>query len=205
MFQRRTRVIVSAKYRLAYLRVPKVTNTSIRRALSDGRRELITVQRLPKHYPDYVSFTFVRNPWDRLVSAWGEKIRTEKLNDDHFIDGVHRNFVKLGFPFGAGMPFGEFAEFACSLSDAKTEKHLKSQCWFVVRRGSVAADFVGRSESMREDWGRLCDRVGASIELGHYKESRRGSYQDYYDDALRDRVGARYREDAEMFGYRFED
>ncbi len=205
MFRRRTRVIVSAQYRLVYLRVPKVANTSIRRALPDGVQERIVVRQLRQHYPDHLSFTFLRNPWDRHVSNWGEKNRAENLNNDHFIDGVHKGFVKLGFPFRAAMPFPEFAEFACSLSDAKTEKHLKSQCYFVVRDGAVAVDFIGRAESMREDWERLCDRIGEHIALGHHNASRRGSYRDYYDDALRERVGTRYREDTEMFGYRFGD
>ena len=62
-----------------------------------------------------------------------------------------------------------------------------------------ATDFLGRVESMREDWGRLCDRIGVSIELGHHNSSRRATYRDYFDDSLRDRVGTRYREDVETF------
>lgn len=206
MFGRRTRVVVSAKYQLIYLRVPKVANTSIRRALSDGVRKRVVIRQLARRYPDHLSFTFVRNPWDRLVSTWSEKIRAAGVNNDHFIDGVHREFVKMGFPFRAEMPFREFAEFACSVADEKTEKHLKSQCYFVARGGEVTADFVGRIESMPEDWRRLCDRIGVPIELKHLKSSsRRSQYRDYYNDALRDRVADRYREDVEMFGYRFSD
>jgi len=204
VFGIRTRVIVSPRYRVAYLRVPKVANTSIRHALEDGRQERIDIRRLRNRYPEHLSFTFVRNPWDRLVSTWSDKIRTEKLNNANFVEGVHKGFVKRGYPMRAGMPFREFAEFACSLSDAKIEKHLKSQCWFIVRNGAIVADFVGRAESISEDWKQLCERVGEFIALGHHKRSERAAYQAYYDDALRDRVAERYEGDVETFGYTFE-
>ena len=39
--------------------------------------------------------------------------------------------------------------------------------------------------------------------LGQVNSSRRGSYRDYYDQALIDGVADLYRRDLEMFGYGF--
>ena len=206
MFDRR-RVIVCDQHKIVYVRVPKSANTSLRLAFEDGRKRKVSLARLRRKYPTHLSFSFVRNPWSRLFSAWRDKIALEPINDRYYVDGVHHGFVKLGFPFRAGMPFGEFAEFACSVEDADTEKHLKSQSYFLVHDGEVVPEFIGRVESMAEDWDALCGRIGTEIDLSHSnRKGKRGgaTYLKHYSPPLAKRVGDRYATDIEQFGYRLE-
>ncbi len=205
MFWRRwTRVIVWQEPRLAYLRVPKNANSSLRVALPGGRQKRLDIRRLAERYPEHLSFSFVRNPWDRLVSTYSDKIRPEPVDDFYFARGVFRPFVRHGLPFRAGMPFEEFAEIACSLSDGQTEKHLKSQSHFLVRDGQVVPRFLGRLESAREDWARLGELAGFEAELPHRQLSEHPHYRGFYDARLAQRVGDRYRVDVETFGYDFD-
>lgn len=197
--RRRTRVVVWDAPRLVYLRVPKSGNTSICNALPNGERRKVDIRRLPRMLPGYRSFTFIRNPWARLVSTHAQKIQAEPVNDHFFQDGVHRGFVRLGLPMYCGMPFEAFAEVACGWNDEKTEKHLKSQSWFVVRDGVLIPDFVGRVESMCEDWKKL----GPLPPLPHLNRTLHEHYASFYDTRLRNLVGDRYRADVEGFDYDF--
>lgn len=61
------------------------------------------------------------------------------------------------------------------------------------RRKRILADFVGRFESLEEDFTRTMEAVGADAT----------SYRGRYDGRLAAMVGKRYSLDAEIFGYSF--
>lgn len=203
IFKHWSRVIVWNEPDLVYLRVPKAANSSIRSSLPGGVQQRLDIRSLPRRYPRHLSFSFVRNPWARLVSIHSEKIRPDPVTDSYFVAGVHRCFVKHRLPCRAGMPFEEFAELACSLSDDETEKHLKSQSHFLVRDGAIIPQFLGRVESATDDWRRLAALGGFDAPLAHRNRSRHAPYTGFYDHALAKRVGDRYRNDVESFGYDF--
>jgi hypothetical protein len=199
-----TRVVVWDELQLIYLRVPKSANSSIRQSLPGGRQWRLDIRRLERRFSGYLSFSFVRNPWARLVSIWCEKIKPEPLSDRNFLAGVHRGFVACGLPMRAGMPFAEFADVACGYPDTVTEKHLKSQSYFLVRDGVIVPHFLGRVERMAGDWSRLGSLAGFEMPVGHYNRTRHAPYTSYYDPTLAKRVGDRYRSDVESFGYDFQ-
>jgi len=201
---RRARIVVWEPHKAVYIRVPKAANTSIRNSLGQGRSRRVWLAWLRRRYPDHLVFSFVRNPWSRLVSAYRHKILAEPVTDRYYLDGVHRGFVKWRYPFRAGMPFEEFAEFVCALRDAQAEKHLKSQSYFVVHRGLLVPAFIGRFETITHDWGELCRALGTSIELVRYNRTHGPPYPTYYTPRLVQLVGDRYREDIARFGYQFE-
>jgi len=102
------------------------------------------------------------------------------------------------------MPFEEFADFVCTLPDSKTEKHLRSQCHFLVYRGQLVPGFIGRFEMIAKDWCELCSRLGETIELVRYNRTDGAPYPTYYSSRLVNLVGDRYHEDVVRFGYQFE-
>ncbi len=204
MFSRNpSRVIVWDDPALLYLRVPKSANTSIRLSIPGGRPAKVDPARLEDRYAGHLSFSFVRNPWARLVSIYVEKLRPDARSDHQFSRGVHRGFLRVGLRMRADMPFAEFAEAACSLSDDETEKHLKSQSSFLVRDGRLLPRFLGKVETIVEDWRRLGRRAGFEARLPHHNRTKHAPFASFYDGALLKLVGDRYREDVERFGYDF--
>jgi len=132
-------------------------------------------------------FAFVRNPWDMLVSRYAFLLNTPRHHS-------HRRAVR----------FASFAEFVeCELARGKA-----FQSRFVCdRRGNLLVDFVGRFESLREDFARICGRLGIVAHLPHVNRSRRDDRRDWrdaYTPRLAARVAAHLAEDIERFGYRFE-
>lgn len=198
----RARVVIWPAYRLIYVRVPKSGNTSIARAIPEGDKARICSRRLVRDYADWTTFSFVRNPYARLVSTYCQKIHPAPVTHGNIVDGVHRGFLDLGLPMSAGMSFEEFVEIACDFDDEATEKHLKSQTHHLFRHGRRLPDYVGRLETVNRDWARLITPLGLNNQLPHLNRSRHRHWSEFYrDTALRQRVADRYRSDFENFGY----
>ena len=63
---------------------------------------------------------------------------------------------------------------------------------------------VGRVERMQASYDEICSRIGIpTSQLEQVNSTGRGSYRDYYDQALIDGVAALYHRDLELFGYGF--
>jgi hypothetical protein len=182
--------------------VPKSGNTSIARAIPQGEKTRICARSLVREYADWTTFSFVRNPYARLVSTYCQKIHADAVTRGNVVGGVHRGFLELGLPMSAGMSFEEFAEVACDYDDSATEKHLKSQTHHLYRQGRLLPASVGRLENMDRDWARLVTSLGVRHPLPHLNRSRHRHWSEFYRDAaLRQRVAERYRSDFENFGY----
>jgi chondroitin 4-sulfotransferase 11 len=157
--------------------------------------------RLDEEYHDYFKFAFVRNPWDRLVSCYFEKIDNRFRYQDLNPPGEKDRFYPR-------MPFAEFVEAVHATPDETANHHFRSQHTTVCDSGGrVMADFVGRFENLREDFALVAERIGApGLELPHRVKSRtRGErhYRDLYDEKLQGLVYERYEKDVETFGYSF--
>lgn len=164
------------------------------------------IKELNGKYRDYFKFAFVRNPWDRLVSCYSQKLVKGGAGLRSPAD------AKIGFY--TGMPFAEFVEAVSTIRDNQADRHFKSQYKVVCGRGKdnpIMADFVGHYENLAADFDVVAERIGGTHELqlphllsSKHRRHRRGRpYTEFYDDKLRDLVHERYLKDIEKFGYSF--
>lgn len=163
-----------------------------------NRRQLISGLEGP--YKGYFKFAFVRNPWDRLVSCYRDKL----VGDGLGLSLPNDVDVRLY----RGMRFAEFVEGVHKIPDNKADPHFRSQHRVVCGPGRdrlILTDFVGRFENLQADFQTVAERIGApELRLPHIlrstgKKSR--SYTAYYDGRSKQLVSQRYRKDINTFGY----
>jgi len=155
------------RYGLVYARVPKVANSSIKTCLTrlvtvtpvDGLKptndrfwrectndeaELLGGPAYAERFDEFFSFSFVREPRDRLLSCYVNKI---------IANGATGGFETRGYR--ADMTFDEFVAHTCSFGVKAMEVHTQPQSFLIRDRHGRWPDFVGLLERVNADWERL--------------------------------------------------
>lgn len=203
LFQGRTRVIRWEPHKLLYVRVPKSGNSSIRHSIEGGEKHRMTSAAIIASARDWTTFSFVRNPWSRLVSTFRHKA-SQDSDSRRMTDGVYQGFLDAGLPIYKDMGFEEFCEIVCSVPDSQTDKHLRSQSSFLIRRNKPIVSFIGRIETMESDWQSLMELAALDCAISHLNKTRRKHYRHYFSSQnLINLVGDRYAKDIHFFGYDF--
>ncbi len=149
-------------------------------------------------------FTFVRNPWDRLVS-WYNMIRMNSYISNDFRDYMLANATS----------FSDFLNCTRVIDEKRSGltddgvQYLKSitfnQLDYIVdKEGNIAVDFVGRFENLGEDFDLVMDRLGLRRrKLRKVNSWKRDHYRAYYSDYDAEKVRRMYQRDIEHFNYSF--
>ena len=160
-------------------------------------------------WADYFKICFVRNPWDRLVSAFHYLAlgginftdnRVSNLYIQHY-DGDFNEFVKNHDTwFNAKAHFIPYSY--------KSSPHLLPQVEFVCYKGHLLPDFIGRYETLTDDLGLIASTLKlrlrtSALEVKNESE-RKKDYREYYDSDSVDIVSKLYAEDIETFKYTFD-
>ena len=196
--------MINHKHKCIFIHIPRCGGTSIETALCEQDWHFIdkptkhligsTAKTIYEPYwDDYFKFSFVRNPWDRMVSLskftyfYGVKIQNGKINFGNYFN----KFYPLEIDKRSKSHLGIF-------------KSIKNAIY--LNTLNVDLDFIGRFESLQEDFNTVCDKIGISCQrLPHIEKARRKHkhYTEYYDDETREIVAQKYARDIEYFGYEF--
>ena len=205
---------------LMYARVPKVANSSIKASLrrllkeapdgdikttadqfwkhhTHGETTLITPQQARRLRSTHFSFSFVRNPFDRLVAAYNNKI--VEINE------VPRPMRRMGLRHNA--PFAQFIDTICRCNPDELDNHVRPQSDILMAHDILVPKFVGRMEHINEHWRALRRRMKRENlpNLGRlpHKNIRRQGREDilsyFHTTKLIDAVLERYSQDFERF------
>ncbi len=210
---------VSHKHKFIYYPVPKAACSTIKSfmitidEIEQGPTLHTTVMptlyfpdNRSARYKDYFHFAFVRNPYDRLLSCYIEKIyhpKSVNRNDHAFINGENREFIKgYGNVEFKKMSFSDFVHFVNQIPDKHCDPHWSPQHRLLDLE---KLDFIGRLENFEQDFSYVKEQIPLSgyIRPKRLMASKHFPYQNYYDDELRKIVAKKYARDLEIFNYDF--
>jgi len=178
-----------------WFRNAKVGTRTILEILDDMGLELIAEHALecyysPQYYKEYFKFGFVRNPYDRLVSGWYNKV-------------VNKNV--FGFENNIWEELKNFDLFVDLVSgwDLDTcNVHFRRQCRLIDLND---VDYIGRLENFEKDLSEIFKILGLSmVKIPHRNKSvGKLPYQEYFTNATQQKFEKLYRKDLQLFGYSF--
>jgi hypothetical protein len=188
-----------------FIHIPKTAGTSIAQAAYGRWIGHIPLSRFAAFnadkYREYFKYSFVRNPWDRLLSAYahlkgfGEPLAPrEAAWSDVFLGDKT-----------------SFEEFVLALRDRQFRRqiiadlHFRPQVAWITVPGSdeIGLDYLGKFETLAEDFEKVADRLGVEATLPVMKSSIRAAYQDAYSAEMRATVEELYQHDIRVLGYEF--
>jgi len=175
---------------------------------------------------EYFKFVFVRNPFERLVSAYTHLHNINFVNaeewsqmrDDEFPSG-YKNIQKVDQSVKPELYYGlhpktpTFNSFVkYNLLDGNgevTNVHWLPQSYYVQPTEGVDPfiNFVGRFETLKEDITKLCKELNFQRDFDDLPNidygNRHRQYTEYYDDESIEIVSRIYKRDLELFGYEY--
>jgi hypothetical protein len=206
--------------KLLYGRVPKAANSSIKAALcrllnerppkgtkttsdkfwqheTNNETELITLRKARKYRHSHFSFSFVRNPFDRLIAAYNNKvieIEEPPLPMQHM--GIHHD-----------MSFESFLDVLIDTPIHRYDVHVLPQSHLLCLGRQVIPKFVGRVEQIDEHWSILRNillRQGIDVmeslpQKNVRRSEKRGLQQYFYNDTLIEKALQLYGDDVSLF------
>jgi len=141
-------------------------------------------------------FSFVRNPYHRLLSFYRTKVLRMADPEPH----VNATLRRMGLR--EGMSFAAMLDVLATVPPREMDLHCAPQVLFLYHRGRPVVDVIGRLESLREDWSGLEARCG--VHAAVLQENSKDSIElagEYRDHGVRAAAHRLYRADFDTFGY----
>jgi len=153
-------------------------------------------------------FIFIRNPYDRVVSAYFNKINnhSRRLGDKTFaVGGVTHHMIKADPRLKGGVSFPYFISILKENILVRENQHFIPQSWFLSPSGWDNVGLVGRFETLNQDWEQICRVMNIPYRtLDKLNVSTvNKNYRDIITPSSRKIIDELYKEDLERFKYSF--
>ena len=191
--------------RSIFVHIPKAAGVSITRSLygnlGGGHTTIRQYQLIfsAADFYEYFKFTFVRNPWDRLFSAY-TFLKSGGMGD---LDQEWSARYLPDYP-----DFEQFVMKGMLRPEVMGYTHFLPQTYFMRSfNGDYPMNFVGFFEQIVEDFDVVCSRLNTQTPFDHHNKTRRDTahYAANYTQEMVERVAAVYKADIDLLGYDFEN
>lgn len=184
-----------------FIHIPKTAGISVVKAFFgdvtlEGHRSVSFYKQVfGSRYSDFFTFTIVRNPWDRLYSAYkflekgGMNIHDKNAFETHL--SIYRDFE-------------DFVLNGLNKKITLEIMHLIPQHEFVCdKNGKIIVDHIGRFENLNKSIEKINDILKSDFKLEHHNKTDKKNYKDIYTTKMIEKVHQIYQKDIDIFEYKF--
>ena len=191
-----------------FVRIPKSASMSVTMTLfgniSGGHNSIRDYQIIfsKKNFENYFKFAFVRNPWDRVFSAYNFLKRGGINEGDRIWSSENLESV---------IDFEDFVTNYLRKPSIQKHIHFIPQYEFLISyNNKLAIDFLGFFENIKNDFNYVKKKLSKNNSiLEHINKTnsneKKKDYTDFYSDEMKDIVEEIYKKDIELFGYNFDN
>lgn len=156
-------------------------------------------------WEDYFKFCFIRNPWDRFVSAY--IYSKQKISSIYSRVNSTSSYKMRRSTFGSQLQqCHSFRDFCIKLEQFDLDIHFEPQVDYITdSKENLLVDFIGKYENLNQDFKKICETIGlpGKVVLPHFRNTKHKIYREYYDNETKKIVEKYYEKDIEMFKYQF--
>lgn len=154
--------------------------------LKSGHSNFIENYINDKNIKEYFIFTFTRNPFERLISAWKAFVRKGRASNNF------KEFIKIK---GSGHWLKKDGEVS-------NDHWLPQEKYVEYSNKEQFANFIGKFENLEEDWKIVSKKIGIKSNIKVTANNSK-NYRSFYTDELKEIVSNFYKRDLELFNYKF--
>lgn len=216
-------MLVSHSHKFIFIAIPRTGSTSIRYSLQKYLHKYPETleeeaQQFDPHitassvkdvmmqqgydWNEYFKFTFVRNPWDRILSKFlycKEYLSREIQNKPYHKDTM--DFCKA-------LKTNDFDSAMQDWRFLSNEVLKKTQLEYLINEGDkdnkLLVDYVGKFETLQDDYNIICERIGLSSRvLDRLNVINHANYREYYTPLAKRIVENTCSKEIVMFNYNF--
>lgn len=185
--------------KILFVHIPKTGGTSVATALigkPTGHPYLYEFYNVNKKYSkNFFKFCIVRNPFDRLVSAYTH-IAERECNIEFKV-----LFKRLDIQ--------SFNDLIDCMSNSKKLQIIQNSCvhfrsqYELIEHCKIRMDVIYKFEEFEKIEDDLFNRIGEHIKINKLNSSKRLNYKSYYNARSKFIIESIYKKDLELFNYTF--
>lgn len=184
------------KVSFIFIHINKTAGTSISKALGFPNKRHLTAKQVIKivgkpAWENAYKFTVVRNPWDKVVSHYNYRIKTNQTQmKDKMID--FSDWVKV--------TYGPDKDKRYYDQPRMFQPHIN---WLLDDKDEFNLEFVCKFENLVDDFHKVTQDIHYSARLPHLNKTNRVRYRDFYDHETKKIVADWFAKDIDLFKYQF--
>jgi len=179
-----------------FIHINKTGGTSVISIIGKAFRKHLTAKDVIKYigqkkWDNTYKFTVIRNPWDRVVSQYKFRTKTNKSKMQENPLSFNE-WVKKVFEENDPFYFGK-----------RPQMYIPQVDWLKDNNGEIHIDKIIRFESLNKEFKEVADYLGIDNNLPHLNSTKKANYHDFYDQETKAIIDKWFREDIETFNYTF--
>ncbi|ULO01700.1 sulfotransferase family protein [Campylobacter sp. RM5004] len=191
------------KYGCIFIHVPKVAGTSIERVIFETdkwlvghKKAIVYIKQDKNKFYQYFSFGFVRNPYDRMCSAYHYLKNGGAGGNDLEWSKIHLN------------KYESFRDFVLDLKNENIKNEILKYYHFIPQheflcneQDEIIVNFVGFYENLNSDFEKILNILNMTRTMVWANKSEHNDFRTYYDKETYEIVKNIYLKDFQIFDY----